>query len=184
VTDNPDQMRQPPASIEAEQAVIGALFLRPDAYDQIDWLPSSDFYAERHRLIYHAIRSMLEAGEPVDVLLVADRLRSRGELDRAGSMAYLSDIAVNTASATNIRRYAEIVKSTALLRRLQELAGDLQSQAHEPGAVAGDIADAAESRLNDIRHGRDGFGHVSGDAAHVSDRTPSSFRTRIRSASC
>src|SRR3990167_1661505 len=164
-----DRMAAAPANADAEIAVIGAIFLRPDAYDQIDWLPSSDFYTERHRLIYHAIRSMMEEGVPVDVLLVADRLRSRDELDRVGGMAYLGEIAVNTASYANIKRYAEIVKSTALLRRLQALASDLREQAHEPGAVAGDIADAAESRLNDIRHGRDDSEavpfHASLDAA-------------------
>jgi replicative DNA helicase len=169
---------QAPCSLEAEQAVIGALFLRPDAYDQIDWLPAADFYVERHRLIYHAIRSMLEAGEPVDVLLVADRLRRGADLERVGGMAYLDEIAVNTASAANIRRYAEIVKSTALLRRIQELAADLRERSHEPGAVASEIADTAEERLNDIRHGKDDSEevpfHASLDAAMLARSRPDS----------
>lgn len=173
-----DQLQIPPHNTDAEQAVIGALFLRPDAYDQIDWLPAADFYAERHQLIYHAIRSMLEAGEPVDVLLVDDRLRERGQSEKIGGRAYLGEIAANTSSAANIRRYAEIVKASALLRRLQALAGDLQQQAFEPEAVAGDIADAAESRLNDIRHGRDESEavpfHAALDAALLARAEPDS----------
>lgn len=173
-----DGLLKAPSSIEAEQAVIGALFCKPDAYDQIDWLPSADFFTERHRLIFHSIRLMIEAGEPVDVLLVADRLRSRDELERVGGMAYLGEIAVSSPSAVNIKRYAEIVKSTALLRRIQELAADLEEQSHEHGAKAADIADAAESRLNDIRHGRDDSEavpfHVSLDAALLARSQPDS----------
>ena len=161
--------RSSPHNTDAEEAVIGGLLLWPDAYDRIDWLQSDDFYHGKLKLIYHAIRSMLESGEPVDVLLVADKLRERGDLDNVGGMAYLGALAANTASAANIKRYAELIKSSALLRRLQTLAVDLGEQAHEPGAVASDIADAAESRLNDLRHGRDESEaqpfHVSLDAA-------------------
>ena len=173
-----DGLRLPPSNPDAEQAVIGALLLKPDAYDQIDWLPAPDFYVDRHRLIFHALRTMVEAGEPVDVLLVADKLRERGQLDQVGGMPYLGQLAMNTPSAANIKRYAELVKSTALLRRLQELAADLREDAHVPGAVAADIADAAESRLNDLRHGRDDSEaipfHASLDAALLARRAPDS----------
>lgn len=171
-------LKATPSNVDAERAVIGALLLRPDSYDQIDWLQATDFYAERNRLVYHAIRSMLESGEPVDVLLVADKLRGRDELERVGGMAYVGDIATTTLSAANIKRYAELVKSTAMLRRLQSLASDLQAQAYEPGAVAGDIADIAESRLNDLRHGVDDSEavpfHASLDAALRARAAPDS----------
>lgn len=173
-----DDRLAPPASVEAEAAVIGALLTKPDAYDQIDWLPAADFYRVDHRLIYGALRGMIEAGEPVDVLLLADKMRERGELDQAGGMAHIGDLAVNTPGSANIKRYAEIVKSKALLRRLQSLATDLTAEAYEPGAAPESIAESAESRLNDIRHGRDDSEpvpfHVALDAAMLARKTPDS----------
>lgn len=150
-----DAVKAPPHSIEAEQAVIGALLLKSSAYDQIDWLSSSDFYSARHRLIYGAIRRMLEAGLALDTLLLSHRMQDDGELDQAGGMAYIGEIVVNTPSAANIKRYAEIVRSRSLLRGLQTLATDLADQAFEPGAIPSDLAELAESRLNDLRHGVD-----------------------------
>jgi replicative DNA helicase len=168
----------PLASIEAEQAVIGALLTKPDSYDQIDWLQASDFYTESHRLIYHATRGMIEGGEAVDVLLLVDKLRDRGELERTGGMAYLGAIAANWPSAANIKRYAEIVRSKALLRNLQTLAADLHEHAHGAGADPQEIADAAESSLNDLRHGRDDSEpvpfHTALDAAMLARKTPDS----------
>ncbi len=173
-----DPLLTPPSSVEAEAAVIGALLTRPDAYDQIDWLPAADFYRADHRTIYSAMRGMIEAGEPVDALLLADRLRDHKELDQAGGMAHLAELQINTPSAANIRRYAEIVKSKALLRRLQALANDLFAESFTPGATPEEIAESAESRLNDMRHGRDDSEpapfHAALDAALLARKQPDS----------
>lgn len=168
----------PPCNNEAEQAVLGALLFNPESYDQIDQLKSAEFYYTANRLIYHSLKGMLEAGESVDTLLLADRLNDRGQLDQVGGAEYINLLAFNTPSASNIRRYAEIVQSKALLRNLQAMANDLQSQAFEPGAIPEALADAAESRLNDLRHGHDESEplpfHASLDAALIARKTPDS----------
>lgn len=168
----------PPHSAEAERAVIGALLMRPDAYDQIDWLSSDDFYVGAHRLAYGALRSMIEAGEAVDVVLLCERLTARGELAAAGGAQGIGDIAVNTLSAANIRKYGEIVRQRALLRRLQALATDLSGMAYDAGAEPDAIAEATESRLYEIRHGRDESEplpfHVALDSALLARSAPDS----------
>lgn len=132
----------PPASIEAECAVLGGLLLVPDAIDRIEWLQPSAFYRETHRTIYAAVRALIESGKGCDVLLLAEVLRARGELDAVGGMPYLSELAVNAAGAVNITRYAEIVRRRALSRGLQQIGADLVAEA---GAVGNDPAQAAEA---------------------------------------
>lgn len=164
-----DGLKRPPFSDEAEVAVIGALLYKPDSYDQIDWLSAADFYGVRNRTTYSGIRRMLEAGDAFDILLLTERLRADGDLENAGGLEYLNEIASTHYSAANIRKYAEIVRDRALLRGLQALSNDLADQSFEPGANPDALAEACESRLNDLRHGVDDSEplpfHVSLDAA-------------------
>lgn len=148
-------LKLPPCSIEAEMAIIGALIHKPDSYDQIDWLSAADFFNGRHRMIYGTIRSMMEHGEAVDILLLCEKLDAQKELGEVGGVSYVGKIASENFSAANIRKYAEIVRERALLRGLQALANDLTDKAFEPGANPGELAEATESGLNDLRHGRD-----------------------------
>lgn len=150
-----DRVALPPQSIESEQAVLGGLLMAPHALDKIEFLEARHFYLERHQLVYAVIRAMVEAGKQVDVLLVADALQARGELDRAGGQPYLGNLAVNTGSAANIHRYAEIVLDKAMLRSLIAMAGDLTANAVVPGAIAAELAERAEAQLADIREGRE-----------------------------
>ncbi len=151
----PDPLALPPHSIESEQAVIGGLLMAPHAIDKIEFLEARHFYLEGHQLAYAVIRSMVEAGKQVDVLLVANALLERGELERAGGHSYLGSMAVNTGSAANIHRYAEIVVDKAMLRSLIAMAGDLTAEAAVHGAVASELAERAEAQLADIQEGRE-----------------------------
>lgn len=133
----------PPASIESEQSVIGGLFIDPSAYDRIPWLSDQAFYRQDHRLIFAAQVALIEAGRGCDALLASEYLAARGELERAGGAAYLSEVFLNTPSAANIKRYAEIVMNRWGLRRLLVEAGNVGGKAHEPGADPKAIADQA-----------------------------------------
>lgn len=151
-------MRVPPQSIEAEQNVIGGLLLAPQAIDQIDFLEARHFYAEAHRLSFVCIRTMVEAGKPVDTMLLADALQARGELAAVGGQAYLGSLAINTPSAANIRCYAEIVRDRAILRELQTKALTVLDQAATPGADPRELAEQAEAsflQILDTRQGSD-----------------------------
>jgi replicative DNA helicase len=109
----------PPHSIEAESSVLGGLLLDNGAWDRVaDLINDSDFYRYEHRLTYGAIAALVNASKPADVVTVFEHLQSQGKADEAGGLAYLNSLAQYVPSAANIRRYAEIVRERAILRKL------------------------------------------------------------------
>ncbi len=152
-TDAPlDYLRVPPHSIEAEQSVLGGLLLDNAAYDRIaDVLADDDFYRFDHRLIWQHITRLVGLARPADVITVLESLESAGKADDAGGLQYLNALAHNTPSAANIRRYAEIVRERAMLRKLVTVADDIATAAFNPqGKEARQILDEAESRVFQI----------------------------------
>ncbi len=112
-----DALRLPPQSIEAEQSVLGGLLLDNAAWDRVsDIVGENEFYRADHRLIFQHIILLIENGKPADVLTVAESLERSAKLEDAGGQAYLGSLALNTPSAANIRRYAEIVRERAIMR--------------------------------------------------------------------
>ena len=104
-----ESLRLPPQSLEAEQSVLGGLLLDNTAWDRIsDVVSEPDFYRADHRLIFQHIMQLIEANRPADVLTVAESLERSAKLEEAGGQAYLGSLSMNTPSAANIRRYAEI----------------------------------------------------------------------------
>jgi len=156
-------IRTPPHSIEAEQAVLGGLLLDNAAWDRIaDFISSGDFYRHDHRLIYEAIARLVEHSRPADVVTVYEALQSGGKAEDAGGLAYLNALAQNTPSAANIRRYAEIVRDRAVLRRLVSVGDEIATSALNPqGRETKDILDEAEAKVFAIAEagsrGRQGF---------------------------
>ena len=156
-------LKLPPHSVEAEQSVLGGLLLDNTAWDRIaDLIAEAHFYRSDHRVIYRHITRLIENNRPADVVTVAESLESTKELQSIGGMAYLSALASNTPSAANIRRYAEIVRDRAILRRLAEVATGIADSAYNPmGRDATQLLDEAESKVFDIAEqgarGKQGF---------------------------
>ncbi|MCG6873283.1 MAG: replicative DNA helicase [Gammaproteobacteria bacterium] len=148
------QLKLPPQALEAEQSVLGGLMLDNARWEQItDLLGPRDFYRRDHRLIFEAIASLCAENEPADVVTVRDWLDKGGQLDEAGGLAYLGQLASNTPSAANLAAYARIVHERALLRDLIETAGEITTLAYRPGERnAEDIVDEAEKRIYDLAH--------------------------------
>ena len=127
-----EQLRVPPHSVEAEQSVLGGLLLDNRAWDHAaDQIKEGDFYRHEHRLIFAAMSTMLSASKPADVITVFERLESAGQAEEIGGLAYLNALAQSVPSAANIRRYAEIVKERATLRKLIAATGDAATVAWE-----------------------------------------------------
>jgi replicative DNA helicase len=165
----------PPNAIEAEQAVLGGLLLAPESLDRIDWLDHSAFYRSEHRAIYAALRRVIESGQTVDALLLCDELSRRGELETVGGQAYIGSLAINTPSAANIQKYAEIVRDKAALRALQGVASDVLSSAGELGADAQALIEQAAARFDSLKRVDQGseevsFAQLVGDAMDERDK--------------
>ena len=124
------RLRMPPHSIEAEQSVLGGLLLDNSAWDRAgDLLTDSDFYRFEHRAIYAAIGALVNATRPADVITVFEQLQSLGKAEECGGLVYLNALAQSVPSAANLRRYAEIVRERAVLRKLVSASDEIATQA-------------------------------------------------------
>ena len=127
------RLRVPPHSIEAEQSVLGGLLLDNSAWDRAgDLLTDSDFYRYEHRHIYAAIGALVNATRPADVITVFEQLQSLGKAEECGGLVYLNALAQSVPSAANLRRYAEIVRERAVLRKLVATSDEIATAAFNP----------------------------------------------------
>ena len=146
------QLRIPPHSLEAESSVLGGLLLDNSAWDRVgDLLNDSDFYRYEHRLVYAAVGALINSSRPADVITVFEHLQSLGKADEVGGLAYLNSLAQYVPSASNIRRYGEIVRERAILRKLVSASDEISTTAFNPkGKPVAQILDEAEQKIFNI----------------------------------
>jgi replicative DNA helicase len=146
------QLRVPPHSIEAESSVLGGLLLDNSAWDRMgDLLVDGDFYRHEHQLVYAAIGALINASKPADVITVFEHLQNQGHADAVGGLGYLNSLAQYVPSASNIRRYAEIVRERSILRKLVSASDDIATAAFNPkGRAVDKILDEAEQKIFNI----------------------------------
>ena len=149
-------LRVPPQSIEAEQSVLGGLMLDNNAWDAVsEAVIEQDFYRHDHRLIFQVMSKLAEASEPLDVITLSEALSKLNELEAAGGMAYLGELANNTPSVSNIRAYAEIVRERSVLRQLIGVANEIADDAFNTGGRgSNEILDDAERKVFQIAETR------------------------------
>lgn len=149
-------LRQIPHSVEAEQAVLGAMLIDTRCVpDVVEALSGGDFYLKANRDIYETIYRMFNFAVPIDPVTVLDQMKLAGVYDDNATPGYLLQLMEITPTAANFREYVEIVKDKALLRRVYETAGELTSLVQEGGETAQTVLDLAEQRIFSIRQGRD-----------------------------
>ncbi len=156
VISSTDSLKVPPHSVEAEQSVLGGLMLNNAAFDNIaDVVGEIDFYRHDHRLIFKAIAELSEQGRPFDVVTLTEKLAQRQQLDDAGGVVYIGELARNTPSAANIKTYAEIVRERSVLRQLIRVSNEVADTAFRPqGRKVEEILDEAEGKVFKIAEGR------------------------------
>ncbi|GAP63131.1 MAG: replicative DNA helicase [Ardenticatenia bacterium] len=138
-----------PYNIEAEEAVLGAMLIDPEAITKIaPFLRPEDFYREKHRWIYEALLNLHERDEPADELTIADELERMGRLSDVGGIAAIHELALKVPTALHIEHYGRIVERNAVLRRLIEAAENIARLAYENSEDdISEIIDRAESLL-------------------------------------
>lgn len=140
-----------PHSLEAEQAVLGAVMLDAKAMDSVgDVLREVDFYLAPHRTIWGVIAARLTAGKAGDLLTVADDLGRRGELDDVGGLRYLNALVDGCPAVRSARAYAEIVRERSLERRLAAAGREIAAEAGQPGRDMPAKLDAAMKRITTL----------------------------------
>ncbi len=146
-----DDHRLPPTNIEAEQAVIGAMLLRPQLIDDLGRdLDPSDFHKAHHAFIYTCLLEMWATGQPIDVVTVADALKRNGHIEAVGGPQYLMELSNATPSTTAAGRYASIVIDCSRRRRAIGYWAELIGDAYDVGANFDAVlarSDAAADRL-------------------------------------
>lgn len=147
-----DEIKVPPHSIEAEQAVLGALMLDNRAWDTVaDRLVADDFYRRDHQLIFEAIAELAGKGQPSDAVTLSEWIERKGIAEQTGGLVYLAGLVRDTPSAANIRAYADAVRERSTLRRLINVGGEIASSAYDPeGRAASQLVDEAERRVFEI----------------------------------
>lgn len=147
--------RIPPNSIEAEQAVLGALMLDEEVWDAVSAeITDQDFYRQDHRLIYRAISHLIAAESPVDLVTVAEELEARGQIEQAGGRGYLSDLTISIPATENSAAYAEIIRTRAQQRALIQAGTAIIQNAYEPkGSNALTLISDAEKSIAEIAAG-------------------------------
>jgi len=146
------QLRVPPHSIEGESSVLGGLMLDPSAWDNVgDLLTDEDFYRHEHKLIFAAVGALINAMKPADVVSVFVHLQHDGKENEVGGLGYLNSLAQYVPSASNIRRYAEIVRERSILRKLVAASDEIATNAFNPqGRPVAEILDECEQKLLSI----------------------------------
>ncbi|MFA4904186.1 MAG: replicative DNA helicase [Desulfobaccales bacterium] len=154
----------PPANPEAEQSVLGAILVRPEAMDRVaDVIVPEDFYREAHGRIYQAMLDLYGKGEPVDLVTVNALLKERGQLEGVGGPVFLAGLSEQVGFATNAEYYANLVKDKAVLRRLLDCSQEIAAGCLSPVENVAEFLDAAEHKVFQVAEAkvRPGFSPLS-----------------------
>lgn len=140
--------RLPPQNLEAEQAVLGGVFLRNAVfYSLVDLLGEDDFYSPAHRIIFRSFQDLYRQNIPIDLLTVSEHLRKTEDIDAVGGPVYLTTLTESVASAANAEHYAQIVKEKAVRRALIQVGSDMITRSFESGAELEGLLDNAQQEV-------------------------------------
>jgi len=147
-----DEIRALPKNIEAEQIILGSTLLDPQGAVPVllEKIGPDDFYYRRHRIIFRTVRELFEKGDPADIVVLANRLEEKKELEDAGGRSYLSELLDRVVTTASLEYYAEIVKKKATLRNLIEAGGRIAELGYDEITETEEVLDRAESYIFDI----------------------------------
>lgn len=144
----------PPQAVNLEEVVLGAMMIDKKGVDEvIDILHPDAFYSKKHQSIYEAIFELFEAGEPVDLLTVANRLRQNKKLEIAGGEFYLVQLTQKVSSSAHIEFHARIVLQKFIQRSLIKISSEIIHDSYDETVDVFDLLDSAESKLYDVSQG-------------------------------
>ncbi|MEK5234066.1 replicative DNA helicase [Lysinibacillus sp. FSL K6-0232] len=157
--------RVPPHNREAEQSVIGAIFLEPQALiTASEILLADDFYINAHKMIFETMLRLSDQGKAIDVVTVTEELSAKKELEDVGGLSYLLELANAVPTAANVAHYAKIVEEKALLRRLIRVATKIVEDGYTREDEVEALLGEAEKKMMEVANRKN-----AGDFKHVKD---------------
>jgi replicative DNA helicase len=143
--------RVPPQAIEAEKSVLGSMLLEKDAIGKVlEILDEGRFYKEAHRKIFRAVVGLYERNDGVDIITLAEELKTRGELEAVGGQAYLSTLFDYVGTAAHVEYHSRIVRDKAILRSLINVSTEIAARGYEGKEDTASLLDEAESLIFSI----------------------------------
>ncbi|KOY79995.1 replicative DNA helicase [Lysinibacillus sp. FSL H8-0500] len=157
--------RVPPHNREAEQSVIGAIFLEPQALiTASEILLADDFYINAHKMIFETMLRLSDQGKAIDVVTVTEELSAKKEIEDVGGLSYLLELANAVPTAANVAHYAKIVEEKALLRRLIRVATKIVEDGYTREDEVEALLGEAEKKMMEVANRKN-----AGDFKHVKD---------------
>jgi replicative DNA helicase len=160
-----------PQNLEAEASLLGAILIDSDALVKIaDAVHPTDFFDMRHQRIYEAIQALYELRSPIDVLTLADQLKSNSYLDMVGGASYLTELTNFVPTAAHVEQYAEIVAQKSLRRRLIQASREMTELGYDESKALKDLISDAEQRLFQVSQQ-----HIKQSVSSIEDILAESF---------
>ncbi len=155
--ENSKERKEPrmlPYNMEAEQSLLGCLFLSQDAcMDVFAMIKADDFYSNAHKKIYQAMYDNYKKDVAIDFITVTEELTKNGQLEDVGGVSYITDLTNYVPSAANFKHYAEIVRNASMLREIINVGQDIMTNAYD-GNSAEDVLKEAERKIFDVAQTR------------------------------
>ena len=147
-----------PHNLDAEASILGGVILRNDVLLHLESLESADFYDQRHKVIWEAIRNLEATARPIDVVTLENEIEKGGKLDAIGGISFLGELALRVPTAENVVAYTEIVRDHSQARKLILAAGEIVENGFEDGLEVRDYLDDAEAKIFEVTQRKDKSG--------------------------
>ena len=141
----------PPQNSDVEASLLGALLIDPDAYIKIgDAIDAPDFYDDKHRVIFAAMKLLHDKRSPIDILTLSEQLKNEDKLEAIGGASYLTELTNTVPTASHVEQYAQIVAEKAIRRRLITASKDIAEVSSDESKSLQELIEEAETRLFEV----------------------------------
>ncbi len=147
-----------PHNLDAEASILGGILLRNEVLVNLEAIDVDDFYDQRHKVVFQAIRNLEAAAKPIDVVTLEVEIEKGGKLDAIGGIAFLGELALRVPTPDNVYAYAEIVVDKSQARKLALAAAEITERAYEDELEVRDYLDDAEKKIFDVTQRKDKVG--------------------------
>jgi replicative DNA helicase len=147
-----------PHNLDAEASVLGGVLLRNDVLTQIDTLEVDDFYSEKHKVVWKAVRELEATGKPIDIVTLENQIERGGRLEAIGGMAFLAELAMRVPTPENVVHYASIVADKAQARRLAIVTSEVSEKVYDLDIEVPEYMDWAEGKVFEVTQRKDKTG--------------------------